>query len=215
MIFACRIKDGQVNFSNQYVQTNRLKQEKKAGHPLGLKVALQTSKVAKHKSSIVQALCHASKTELALQDPAEMCCALSHVINSHVLLHTGAASVRMGCILQIGDCRGFVGLVELLWHQLEIKLGVYNVKVSSNHLVMCYAYMSHLVLHGDMPPDKVNTLVQRLAELCKTDSVCWCKCKSCACMLNDADGHKQTNANHHVLVAISSQDVYSCPCRNV
>ena len=32
--------------------------------------------------------------------------------------------------LQIGDCRGFVGLVELLWHQLEIKLGVYNVQVS-------------------------------------------------------------------------------------
>lgn len=39
MIFACRIKDGQVNFSNRYVQTNRLQQEKKAGHPLGLKVS--------------------------------------------------------------------------------------------------------------------------------------------------------------------------------
>lgn len=40
MIFACRIKDGHVNFSNQYIQTNRLKQEKTAGHPLGLKVVL-------------------------------------------------------------------------------------------------------------------------------------------------------------------------------
>ena len=38
MIFACRIKNGEVNFSNQYIQTNRLQQEKKAGHPLGLKV---------------------------------------------------------------------------------------------------------------------------------------------------------------------------------
>lgn len=38
MIYACRIKDGKVSFSNRYVDTNRLKQEKAAGHPLGLKV---------------------------------------------------------------------------------------------------------------------------------------------------------------------------------
>lgn len=38
MIFACRIKDGKASFSNRYVKTNRLQQEKKAGHPLGLKV---------------------------------------------------------------------------------------------------------------------------------------------------------------------------------
>ena len=40
MIYACRIKDGRVNFSNRYVDTNKLKQEKAAGHPLGLKVCL-------------------------------------------------------------------------------------------------------------------------------------------------------------------------------
>lgn len=39
------------------------------------------------------------------------------------------ATSKMCHILQIGDCRGFVGLVELLWHQVEIKLGVYNVQV--------------------------------------------------------------------------------------
>ncbi len=38
MIYACRIKDGSINFSNRYVDTNRLIQEKAAGHPLGLKV---------------------------------------------------------------------------------------------------------------------------------------------------------------------------------
>ena len=38
MIYACRIKNGKVNFSNRYVDTNRLRQEKAAGHPLGLKV---------------------------------------------------------------------------------------------------------------------------------------------------------------------------------
>ncbi len=40
MIFACRISNGAVNFSNSYVDTNRLRQEKAAGHPLGLKVAI-------------------------------------------------------------------------------------------------------------------------------------------------------------------------------
>jgi len=40
MIFACRINNGAVNFSNSYVDTNRLRQEKAAGHPLGLKVAI-------------------------------------------------------------------------------------------------------------------------------------------------------------------------------
>lgn len=38
MIYACRIKNGKVSFSNRYVDTNRLRQEKAAGHPLGLKV---------------------------------------------------------------------------------------------------------------------------------------------------------------------------------
>lgn len=38
MIYACRIKSGKVSFSNRYVDTNRLRQEKAAGHPLGLKV---------------------------------------------------------------------------------------------------------------------------------------------------------------------------------
>ena len=33
--------------------------------------------------------------------------------------------------VQIGDMRGLGGLVELLWHQLEIKLGVYDAKVTS------------------------------------------------------------------------------------
>ena len=51
MIFACRIKNGTVNFSNSYVDTNRLRQEKAAGHPLGLKVAIA---LMRHISSIMQ-----------------------------------------------------------------------------------------------------------------------------------------------------------------
>ena len=43
MIYACRIKNGKVSFSNRYVDTNRLRQEKAAGHPLGLKVVLAYS----------------------------------------------------------------------------------------------------------------------------------------------------------------------------
>ena len=42
MIYACRMKNGKVSFSNRYVDTNRLRQEKAAGHPLGLKVILHT-----------------------------------------------------------------------------------------------------------------------------------------------------------------------------
>ena len=51
MIYACRIKDGHVNFSNRYVDTNRLKQEKAAGRPLGLKVNhnFSTLKVTKEE----------------------------------------------------------------------------------------------------------------------------------------------------------------------
>lgn len=44
MIYACRIKNGKVSFSNRYVDTNRLKQEKAAGHPLGLKVVLASKR---------------------------------------------------------------------------------------------------------------------------------------------------------------------------
>ena len=36
---------------------------------------------------------------------------------------------RCVVFLQIGDLRGVGGLLELAWHQLKIKLGVYNVKV--------------------------------------------------------------------------------------
>ena len=39
--------------------------------------------------------------------------------------------------LQIGDCRGLGGLVELLWHQLELKMGVYNAKVSIHFCPDC------------------------------------------------------------------------------
>ena len=51
MIFACRISNGAVNFSNSYVDTNRLRQEKAAGHPLGLKVAID---LLRHIPSIMQ-----------------------------------------------------------------------------------------------------------------------------------------------------------------
>ncbi|DBA75024.1 hypothetical protein WJX77_000411 [Trebouxia sp. C0004] len=91
MIFACRISNGAVSFSNSYVDTNRLKQEKAAGHPLGLK---------------------------------------------------------------IGDLRGLGGLLELAWHQLEIKLGVYNVKdgFGTANTALIYHANKLLVLHeGDLP----------------------------------------------------------------
>lgn len=91
MIYACRIKDGRVNFSNRYVDTNKLKQEKAAGHPLGLK---------------------------------------------------------------IGDCRGLGGLVELLWHQLELKMGVYNAKdgFGTANTALIYHANKLLALHeGDLP----------------------------------------------------------------
>lgn len=46
--------------------------------------------------------------------------------------------------VQIGDMRGLGGLVELLWHELEVKLGIYNVKVQPAvilltlmHLMQC------------------------------------------------------------------------------
>ena len=66
MIFACRIKDGQVNFSNQYVQTNRLKQERKAGHPLGLKVssALKRPGIPVSTRAQVHFACHGMQSML-------------------------------------------------------------------------------------------------------------------------------------------------------
>ncbi|KAL3133697.1 hypothetical protein ABBQ32_008196 [Trebouxia sp. C0010 RCD-2024] len=91
MIYACRIKNGRVSFSNRYVDTNRLKQEKAAGHPLGLK---------------------------------------------------------------IGDMRGLGGLVELLWHELEVKLGVYDVKdgFGTANTALIYHANKLLALHeGDLP----------------------------------------------------------------
>jgi carotenoid cleavage dioxygenase-like enzyme len=39
MLHAVRIKDGKAAFSNAYVQTSKLKQEKKAGRPLFLTVS--------------------------------------------------------------------------------------------------------------------------------------------------------------------------------
>ncbi len=38
MLHAVRIKDGKASFSNTYVQTSRLKQERRAGHPLFMTV---------------------------------------------------------------------------------------------------------------------------------------------------------------------------------
>lgn len=38
--------------------------------------------------------------------------------------------------VQIGDMRGLGGLVELLWHELEVKLGVYDVKVPPAALLL-------------------------------------------------------------------------------
>ena len=37
---------------------------------------------------------------------------------------------RVVMSLQIGDCRGLGGLAQLMWHELEMKIGVYSAKVS-------------------------------------------------------------------------------------
>ena len=69
MIYACRIKDGTVNFSNRYVETNRLRQEKAAGHPLGLKVNMTDE----HSS------CSACIVTAALTQPSMVCMSMCYI----------------------------------------------------------------------------------------------------------------------------------------
>ena len=43
----------------------------------------------------------------------------------------GSVLQQAGCdAVQIGDLRGLGGLALLLWHELELKLGIYSAKVT-------------------------------------------------------------------------------------
>ena len=149
MIFACRIKDGHVNFSNRYVQTNRLQQEKAAGHVLGLKVRNHITNLisAKSRSAQQQEMpqLHGRISVVSCKHNQHKrvhwisCSRYTH--NCHAAsLHVVTDSV---IDVQIGDLRGLGGLLLLMWHELEMKLGVYSAKVTSCTIRICTSFTLH------------------------------------------------------------------------